>query len=187
MSMLLALIAIAGSSEADQRLLRLTNLYEQVCLKTFPDDKAVEALMAAQKARELPQDEVKVTMRDDPARAWELADGGATVWIEFPPYHACSVRWNTPSIGDLSAYRLAADKYERAIGGFSPTGPYDDDQGPVHVHAVGEQRILADNSAESLFIFDQQISDPKRREAGETGVVLRFVHQFAPPPAATEK
>jgi len=181
MLLLLALLANPGETEADQRQSRMTSLYEQVCLKTFPDDKAVAALMTARNARELTLAEVKVTMGDDPARGWDLQDGGATLWIEFPPYHACSVRWNTPQIGDLSAYRAIADTYERTAGEFQPIDPFNGDQGDIHIHAVGEQRTLANKTIESLFIFDQQISDPKRRASGETGVVLRFVHQFAPP------
>jgi hypothetical protein len=171
------------AAEADQRLARMTALYDQVCLRTFPDDKAVAALMAARNARELSPDDVKLTMVDDPARGWDLNDGGATLWIEFPPYHACSVRWNTSQIGDLSAYRAIADKYERAAGGYLPIQPLDGDQGDIHIHAIGEQRPLPDKRYESLFIFDQHITDPKRRAAGETGIVLRFVHQFAPPEA----
>jgi hypothetical protein len=181
MLMLLPLLAEISTAEADQRLARMTALYEQVCLKTFPDDKAVAALMAARNARELTPAEVKVTMNDDPARGWDLNDGGATLWIELPPYHTCSVRWNTPRIGDLSAYRAIADKYESTTSGYTPIPPFDRDAGDIHVHAIGEQRILPNKGAESLFIFDQHITDPKRREAGETGFVLRFVHQFAPP------
>ena len=182
MLMLLALVAQASSAEADQRLSRMTALYEQVCLKAFPDDHAVEALMTAQKARELSPEEVRITMRDDPARGWELQDGNATVWIEFPPFHSCSVRWNAPRIGDLHAYRTIASEYERAAGGFHRMAPFDDDHGDIHIHAVGERRTFADKRSESLMIFDQHISDPKLRADGETGVVLRFVHQFAPPP-----
>jgi len=183
MLMLLALLADTNATDFDQRLTRMATLYEQVCLKTFPDDKAVAALMTARNARELTPGEVKVTMNNDPARGWELNDGGATLWIEFPPYHACSVRWNAPRIGDLSAYRAIADKYESATGGYFPIQPYDGDTGDIHIHATGEQRKLPTKGAESLFIFDQHITDPKRREAGETGVVMRFVHQFAPPQA----
>ncbi|MFL6794546.1 MAG: NMCC_0638 family (lipo)protein [Sphingomicrobium sp.] len=161
----------------------MTVLYEQVCLKAFPDDKAVEALMTAQNARPLSAEDVKVTMRDDPARAWELKDATATVWIEFPPYHACSVRWNTPDIGDLGQYRSIADRYERATGDFSAIDPYDTDYGDIHVHAVGEQTKLPDGRTESLFIYDQHITDAKRRAAGETGYSLRFVHQYAAPDA----
>jgi hypothetical protein len=174
---LLALIAATGG-QTDSQLVRMAQLYDKVCLGAFPDDKAVEALMAAQNARQLSPDEVKVTMRDDPARAWELQDGTATVWIEFPPYHACSVRWNAPDIGDLSAYRDLADRYERRVGGFSAVDPYDTDYGAIHIHAVGEQRVLPDEGTESLFFFDQHITDAKLRAEGETGYVLRFVHQF---------
>lgn len=182
LSVLLALVSGTSASEADQRLSDMATLYEQVCLKAFPDDMAVENLMKAQDARELSPDQVKVTMGNDPARAWELKGGGATVWIEFPPFHACSVRWNTSQIGDLGAYRRTADTYERGLAGFRPMAPIDGDQGAIHIHAIGDQRVMQDQGAESLMVIDQHISDPKRREAAETGVVLRFVHQFAPPP-----
>jgi hypothetical protein len=181
MLMLLAFLAGASTSEADQRLSRMITLYDQVCLTAFPDDKAVEALMMARAAKQLSPEEVKVTMRDDPARGWDLNDGGATLWIEYPPFHACSVRWNTPQAVDLASYRVIAAKYEGLLGGFVPADPYDADQGDIHIHATGEQRTLSDRSLESLFIFEQHISNTKRREAGETGMVLRFVHQFAPP------
>jgi hypothetical protein len=57
--MLLALAATA-SPDQDQGLSQMTVLYEQVCLKAFPDDKAVEALMGKQNAKELTPDEVRV-------------------------------------------------------------------------------------------------------------------------------
>ena len=179
---LLALITAVGSADAD-RLSHMTNLNDEVCLRAFPDDKAIEALMTAQHAKPLTADEVRVTMHDDPARGWVLQDGTTTVWIEFPPYHACSVRWNTPEIGDLHEYRAIADRYEAANGTFSPMDPYETDYGDIHVHAVGETRTLPDGGAESLFIFDQQLNAAKRRAAGETGYSLRFVHQFHGPEA----
>jgi hypothetical protein len=184
MVVLLALLAAAASSaEADQQLSRMTALYDQVCLKTFPDDKKVEALMTAQKTRPLTPDQVKVTMRDDPARAWELQDGSATVWIEFPPYHACSVRWNSTEMGDFREYRSIAGQYEQKAGGFSPMDSMDRDMGDLHAHLVGEQRNVGEGGTESLFVVDQHITDPKRRAAGETGYVLRFVHQYHVPEA----
>ena len=137
--------------------------------------------MVSRNARELSPAEVKVTMENDPARAWYLHDGNATLWIEYPPFHACSVRWNVPAIGDLKDYRALAEGYEGRVGGFRPIRPLDLDRAGIHVHAVGEQRTLPDRSVESLMIFDQHITDEKRRAAGETGVSLRFVHQYAPP------
>jgi hypothetical protein len=179
---LLALVANTGSPMAEQRLSDMTALYNQVCLKAFPDDKAVESLMKAQDARELAPDEVKVTMGGDPARGWELKGREATVWVEFPPFHACSVRWNTPPVSDYGVYRAVAFAYESARSGFKPLKPIETDQGPIHIHAFGEQRALPNEVIESLFVIEQNISDPKRRDAGETGIVLRFVHQFMQPP-----
>lgn len=181
MSTLLLLLADIADLKSDSRLERMTAIYDMVCLRSFPDDQAVEALMKANKARELSQEDVKVTMRDDPARAWDLNDGGATLWIEYPPYHACSVRWNASEVGDLTRYHAIAAIYEKLTGNYTPVQPYDDQQGDIHIHAVGKKRILPDKRTESLFVFEQHITDAKRRKAGETGFSLRFVHQFAPP------
>ena len=181
MFLLPVLAASASLVAINDRQSRLTALYEDVCLKAFPDDAAVAVLMKAQNARELSVEEVKVTMVDDPARAWELPDQSATIWLELPPYHACSVRWNAPQLGDLTTYRAIADRYEATLGGFQPIKPFDADYGDIHVHAIGEKRKRTDVPAESLFIFDQKITDAKRRQAGETGLSLRFVHQLAPP------
>jgi hypothetical protein len=183
MLMLLALVA-ATSLSADQRLSAMSTLYEQVCLEAFPNDIAVETLMKAQNARELSPDEVKVTMGDDPARGWELKGGGATVWVEFPPFHACSVRWNTTQVSSLGEYRGIADRYESTRSRFEPMETADIDRGDIHIHAVGERRTLPSEAVESLLVIDQRIIDPKRREAGETGVVLRLVHQFTQPPSS---
>ncbi|HEX4739609.1 MAG TPA: hypothetical protein VH331_18835 [Allosphingosinicella sp.] len=187
MLILLALLADANGV-VGQRMSRMTALYEQVCLKAFPDDKAVEALMSAQHARPLTAEEVKITMRDDPAEGWALTeDGNPSVWIELPPFHACSVRWNMPELGNLGQYQAVAAKYEAGLGGFHPIDPLDADDGAIHIHAVGERRALSGGAAETLFIIDQHITDPQRRAAGETGYVLRFVHQFAPPPPGSPK
>ncbi|MBC3943159.1 NMCC_0638 family (lipo)protein [Sphingomonas albertensis] len=179
MSILLALLTAATDSDA--RVMRMTEFYRDICLTRFPDHKSVAAMMAARGARELSQADVKVTMGKDPARAWDLNDGGATVWIEYPPFHACSVRWSASDVGNMDAYRAVADKYEDAIGEFSPIDPMEADQNDIHIRAVGEARTLPDKTQESLFFFEQSISDPKRRAAGETGFTLRFVHQYAPP------
>jgi hypothetical protein len=184
MLMLLALVAGARSADTDtavanERVARMTALYEQICLKAFPDDKAVEAIMSARHARPLTQEEVKITMQDDPAEGWALGgDGNPTVWIEFPPYHACSVRWNTPEPGDLKAYRGVSAKYEKATGGFHAIDAFSKEVDGIGIHALGERRSSSDGSVESLFVIDQHVLDPNRRAEGETGYVVRLVHQF---------
>src|SRR5436190_13435962 len=135
--MYLALLAPAASSEADQQLSRMAALYEEVCLTAFPDDHAVEAAMRARNAVELTPAEVSVTFHDDPGRAWNLEDHDASVWLEFPPYHACSVRWNASEIGDLSSYQAIALQYERQQGGFAPMETMEADAGDFHIHGGG--------------------------------------------------
>jgi hypothetical protein len=173
---LLALAAAVNASAADQHF----TLYEQVCLKAFPDDRAVEALMKERNATEMSQEDVRVTMGADPARGWKLPEGGS-VWLELPPFHACSVRWNTPQIPNLGDYWAISEAYKNTRRGFTPMKPMDADKGDIHIHAVGDRRVLADNSVESLFFIDQHITDAKRRAAGQTGFSVRAVHQFAPP------
>ena len=181
--MVLSLLFLAASTTAspDATNAQMAQLYEEVCLKAFPDDRAVAALMAARGAKELSAEEVRVTMVDDPARAWRLAESDTTVWLEFPPYHACSVRWHAPQIGELSAYETIAAKYKSANAGFTRLPPMAADRGDIHIHAVAEQRPLAGKGFESLMVIDQTISNEERRDAGDTGYVIRFVHQFAPP------
>ncbi len=182
MLIVLATLSIASSPEADQLLARNAALYDEICLRAFPDDQAMEKAAKAHGAVPMAAEDVKVTLGDDPGRAWSLPDGNTTVWLELPPFHACSIRWNSTAMGDFSPYREIADRYETRTGGFSALDPYDDDVGDIHVHAIGEQKRLADNRRESLFIFDQQITNAARRAAGETGYVIRFVHQYANPP-----
>lgn len=193
MLILLALLTGAATADtdpavADRRLSHMAALYSEACLQAFPDDKAVDALMAGRHARRLSDADVKVTMGADPARGWSLEgeEGNPTVWLELPPYHACSVRWNTPAIGDLKPYRTLADAYEARVGGFRAVRPYEGDMGAIHIHSLGERRPLSGGGAETLYIIDQQINDAKRRAKGETGYSVRFVHQFGPPPGASK-
>ena len=179
---LLLAVATAASPDIVQRQSRMTDLYEQACLKAFPDEHLIEVLMTERKAVPLTAEEVKVTLGEDPGRGWQIKDGNisALLILEYPPYNACSLRWPMPGYPDIQAYRAIADRYEVKKGGFGPMKPYDTDIAGIHVHAVGEQRNLAGGGTESLFVFDQHITDPQRRAAGETGIMFRFVHQFAP-------
>jgi hypothetical protein len=156
-------------------------LYDEVCLKTFPIDAAVDAIMASKGATPLTPEEVRVTLVDDPGRGWLLDDGDRKIQVtlELPPFHACSVRAMVSSgPQDMEAYKKVSQAFEDEHRGFRPAAPYDKDIAGLHIHAVGEQRDLPGNSTESLLVFDQRVTDPQRRAAGETAVSLRFVHQI---------
>jgi hypothetical protein len=184
MLLFLAALSTPASDDVSALAAEKAVLYDEICLRAFPDDRAVEAAAKAHGATPMSAEDVKVTLRDDPGRAWTLPDESGTIWLELPPYHACSVRWNSTAVPDYGAYRKIADEYERRTGGFATVDPpYEADVDGIHVHATGEQRNLANGGTESLFIFEQNLTDPTRRAAGETGYVLRFVHQLAQPRA----
>lgn len=162
---------------------RMASLFDEVCLQAFPIDAAVDKLMTAKGATPLTADQVKVTLVNDPGRGWSIKDGGRDilVFLELPPFHACTVRRFTEAVPELRTYRAAADAFERVHPGFTPMKLYDADKGGVHIHAVGEQRELPGGGGESLFVFDQHVIDPARRAKGETAVNIRFVHQIRMP------
>lgn len=172
---------------ADQRMARIAALYADVCLKAFPGERAVDAAMLIRNGQQLPPEAVKVTMRDDPARAWYVKEEDATVWLELPPVRACSVRWSAAEEGSAQFYQAAIANYKSRVGEFMTMPPQSIDRGDIHVSATGETRALPDQSLESLFFIIQSVNDPKRRAAGETGMVLRYVHQIAPSRGSVEK
>lgn len=165
---------------ADPALARMAALFDEVCLQAFPIDGAVDRLMTARGATPMTPERVKITLKDDPGRGWSIEDGARRIslFVEDPPYHACSVRRTVEAAGDLAGYRTLAARFEADHPGFAPIAPYDRDQGDVHIHGTGESRSLAGGSSESLFVFDQHVTDPARRAKGETAVDLRFVHQI---------
>jgi len=171
----------ATTPHADPILARMVTLYDEICLRTFPDDAAIDALMKAKGATPMTPEEVKVTLNEDPGRGWFLPDGDRNiqVTVEMPPYHACVVRRMTPSgFSDLSPYQAVVEPFRKSNPGFGPAGDFDRDIGDIHIHATGEIRPLPDGRSETLYIFDQHMTDAARRAEGETGVQVRFVHQI---------
>ncbi len=186
MSWFVALLAAGAQPAADPVVTRMVALYDEVCLKAFPDDAAVDALMQAKGAKALTPDEVRVTFNDDPGRGWLLADGDRNIQImlELPPYHACSVRRSTDGgFGDLAAYRAVAEAFKAAHPGFAPVAEQQADIGAYHAHMAGELRELPDGGAETLYMFDQVYRDPARQAATGNRVDIRFVHQIVSPDA----
>lgn len=187
MLMLLATLLSPAQAAPPQGATDLTDmvaLYAEICLATFPIDDQVDVLMARKGAKPLTADEVKITLRDDPGRAWAVEAGGRSysVFLELPPFHACSVRANVGGGPlDLASYRAAADTFKRAHRGFTPQPPMDVGQGDIHIHADSEYRQLPGGAGEQLMVIDQHITNPERRAKGETGAVLRFVHQIRTP------
>lgn len=189
--MLVSIIAlVAGAAQASVSstpsdvLGRMAALYDEVCLKTFPIDTEMDALMARKGAKPLTSDEVKVTLGSDPGRGWLIKDGDRDiqVYLELPPYHACTVRrMTTAGMDDDSAYRRVVEPYKASHAGFGPGSILNRDMAGLRVHGVSEARELPGGGGESLMVVDQQVIDPARRAKGETAISLRFVHQIRLP------
>jgi len=190
--MLLPMIALlAGAAQAgasmptgDAVLARMAALYDEVCLQTFPIDGDVDALMARKGATPLTPEEVKVTLGNDPGRGWVIKDGDRDiqVYLELPPFHACTVRRMTPQglTTDVN-YRAVVDRYKITHAGFGPGSVMERDIAGLHIHGVTEFRALPGGGGETLMVVDQHVIDPARRAKGETAISLRFVHQFRLP------
>lgn len=182
---MLPLLALAAQITApDPVLARMTALYDEVCVQTFPIDSAVDQLMAGKQATVLTPDRVAIYLKSDPGRGWQVADGGDhfIVTVEAPPFHACTVRrWTRGGFSDLAAYRSVADRFEAAHEGFSPMKPRDGDVGGIRSHATGEARLLPGGGAEAMYVFDNH--DAAAGARGEPDVGIRFVHQIVSPGA----
>ena len=177
---LLALAPVSSTTQEPVGQLAAAT-FDRVCLHAFPDDAAVDSAMATAKAYS--PAEAKVTLRDDPGRGWELDLNGesAAVFLELPPYHACSVRWPEPSGYSSATFKHVLEAYQRANKGFAPSPPYDNQIDSIAVHITSVARALPGGSVETLMTVEQHIIDTKRRAAGETGFMLRLVRQIKLP------
>lgn len=178
---MLILLAAALADAPPSVPARMAALYDEACLQTFPIHAQVDALMAKKGATPLTAEQVKVMLRDDPGRGWRLKNGDTDmfVFLELPPFHACSVRAGIDGGPvNLTAYRRVTDAYKMGHPGWTAEKPMNADMGPIHIRAEHEARSLPGGGSESLMVIDQHITDPARRAKGETGTMLRFVRQI---------
>ena len=186
--LLAALAQAAAANPGPPTVSHMTALYDQICLRTFPDDAAVDRAMAKRKAIALTPMQVKVTLHDDPGRGWVVKGKGQPVMVmlELPPFHACSVRALAgEGPHDLSALRTVTDAYKQSHPGFAAEPVFEGERGGIRIRAENEVRRLPDGTADSLMVIDQRVTDPAQLGPGQTAAPLRFVHQIkrAAPPA----
>lgn len=170
----------ASAVVADPRMAQMATLYDEICLKAFPDDGKLDKVVKAKGATALTPEEVRVTLVDDPGHGWRIADPGGDILVilELPPYHACSVRWSGPvGAPDWAPYQAVIAPYLAARSGWATLPPTQMDRGDVHISATMTGRMDARGS-EALMIFDQTPLDPTRRAAPDTKADRRFVHQL---------
>lgn len=159
----------------------LIALYDEICLRAFPDEAAAERAALAHHATPLSGADVRRFLHDDPGVGWALPGhtGRFDVTIErSPPYRACAVRTMTANgFADLGPYQALAARFEQGRT-FQRITPIDQDFGDLHVAGGGEQYFGPDGrGGESLLIALTRVADAHRR-SGDTAIEVRFSHQY---------
>jgi hypothetical protein len=166
------------------QLAEMVALFDQICLKAFPDEAAVARAMAARRATAMTAAEVKVYLHEDPGAGWDIAGRSApfALTVEAPPFHACGVRTTAVApFADMGPYRRLADGFE-AGRQVQRIGPVNGTIGNVDTSGSGDMWKRPDGKDEALLVF---IATPvaRLRAQGEDAVQIRFVHQLVDPPS----
>lgn len=159
-------------------------LYDEICLRAFPDDEAAGRAAAAHGGTAMSEAQVRRLLHDDPGIGWRVngRTGLFEVTIErSPPYHACAVRTMTQNgFADLGPYQALADSYEQGRG-FVRISPMDRDVEELHIAGGGEQRAGPGGTGESLLVIMTSGSQALRAR-GLTAIEVRFAHQYVGEP-----
>jgi hypothetical protein len=158
----------------------LIALYDEICLRAFPDDSAAAAAAARHDGMPLSRRDIQRFLHDDPGIGWQVRGrtGRFDVTIEqSPPYHACAVRTMTANgFADLGPYQALATRYEQS-GRFERIAPMDFDAADFHVTGGGERLVGPGQRTESLLIIMTRAPDAARAH-GQTAIEVRFAHQY---------
>jgi len=188
-AMLMAAMPAAGAAQYETpvnppapaaQLAEMIEIYDNVCLRAFPNDAAVARAIQMRGGTAMNAEEVRRRLHDDPGRGWNL--GGRTarfeITIEAPPFHTCAVRTLTAAgFPDLAPYRTLAARFE-ANRGFRSIEAMTRDVGDLRVSGAGERR--EGGSPESLLVVLTTPND-KTRDAAHSAVEVRFAHQIYAP------
>lgn len=170
-----------GTPEA--QLAEMVELYDSICLKTFPDDKAVEQKLLARGATPMTEAMVKTHLHDDPGIGWILQGKTARfrVTIELPAYHACTVRTTIrDDFTDMVPYRRAVEEHEQSWDSVKKIRTLDGVTGTIRSILTGETTRLPDGAVETLMVVSGRVEDPVSRKVNP-GIEFRFVRQIVAP------
>lgn len=164
----------------------LIALYDEICLRAYPDEDAAIRATTRYDVTSLSPEELRQFLHDDPGIGWELRGrtGRFVVAIErSPPYRSCSVRTMTANgFADLGPYQALAARYEQGRR-FEPISRIDRTVRGLHVIGTGEILVDPDGSSDMLLVAIASASDESRAR-GNTAIEVRFEHQFYRSPAA---
>lgn len=163
------------------QLVEMLTLYEEICLKTFPDDEAVARAVEGRGGVAMTDAEVKSILHDDPGRGWRIAGKTAPfkLTVEAPPFHACGVRTNTVAgFPSMQPYQDLIARYEKGRA-FQKVGPINQEVQGTQSVGAGDMAMKG-KLAEGLLVFTVQPLPANRDSAGDA-IQVRFVHQLVDP------
>lgn len=163
------------------QLAEMLTLYDEICLKTFPDDAAVARAAEARGAVPMTEAEIRSFLHDDPGRGWRIAGKTAAfqLTVEAPPYHACGVRTNTVAgFPSMQPYQDLIARYGKGRT-FQKIGPINQEVEGAQSVGAGDMAMKG-KLAEGLLIFTAQPLPANRTSAGDA-IQVRFVHQLVDP------
>jgi hypothetical protein len=158
----------------------LIALYDEICLKAFPDEAAAIRAVNGYDATQLSPEALRQFLHDDPGIGWELRGRTGRIYVAIersPPYRSCAVRTMTANgFTDLRPYQALAARYEQGRH-FEPITRMDRNVRELHIIGLGERFVGPDGSSESLLVAITSASD-EFRARGDTAVEMRFIHQY---------
>src|SRR5262249_14206644 len=144
----------------------MVTLFDEVCLKAFPNDAAVAQHLQARHAQQLTPTEVTIYLHEDPGAGWRLAGATApfVITLEQPPFHTCAIRTLTAQGGfpSLQPYIDLATRYEAGRSA-SRQAPVTMNIGNVRTQAMQEDFRAADGGHETLMVFSTEPLKPGAR------------------------
>lgn len=163
--------------DPSRQLAEQLSLYDRICLRTFPDDRAVEAAMNGMAgATPMSAAEVARYLQDDPGVGWNVEGREArfALTVETGSVHACGVRTMTANgFPDLQPYRALVARY---TGGrsFQPLARQSFTVRDIMTTGGGDRS--ADGSDVLMTISSTPVAAIRAR--GDTAVEVRFVHSM---------
>lgn len=160
------------------QLAEQVSLYDRICLRAFPDDRAVTAAMGEMAgATAMSAAEVARYLQDDPGFGWNVDGQEArfAVTVETGSVHACGVRTMTANgFPDLAPYRALVARYTRGRS-FSPIARQSFTVRDIMT--TGDGQRSADGGDVLMMISSTPIEEI--RTEGNTAVEVRFVHSMS--------
>jgi len=144
-SLLLACAAVARDAPPAAPVSgEYVRLFAAYCLKSFPDDAALEAMATRDRLTPLDERQARILLRGKPGQGWLIhaADGDYIATLQQPPFHTCTIQRESDQLLDGAPLAAAAKTFVEE-GGHKLLPP------------VASSRPLADGSISNALVLQE--------------------------------